>query len=302
MGSGSGVRRSRGVSLVFVVCPVPTQQRKDEKENFIMAQFLEYLEEINMAPFNGWNKKDFEAFLNIEDDHERMLRLRVKEKLNQYLKELKELLTQEKLFTELIQTVGNIKKDSDHAWGVLCKPPVGRKVHVPHFNWWINSDEFGMGIQIEGKTPSYETKAKISEDKEAFLDILKGLKGFDLVIREGEKRSDRPRDFQAFNRVKITIDDTTSIRDVEYVLDKMGKYNFFEIHLGKTFKRDEEIINKPDFLNKSIDIMKKMTRYYKYTTTSTRVKGRMGSDLKIEIDVVHKKVGPLSRTRMAQRA
>lgn len=68
---------------------------KEDQTRFLINQFLNYLETINVAPFNGWNKKDFEAFLNLEDDPKRELRIRVKKKLSQYLKELEALVKNE---------------------------------------------------------------------------------------------------------------------------------------------------------------------------------------------------------------
>ena len=68
---------------------------KEDQTRFLINQFLNYLETINVAPFNGWNKNDFEAFLNLEDDPKRELRIRVKKKLSQYLKELEALVKNE---------------------------------------------------------------------------------------------------------------------------------------------------------------------------------------------------------------
>ncbi len=140
---------------------------KDEKTQFLVNQFLEYLEAIGMAPFNRWNKSDFEAFLNIEDDSKKELRLRVKVKLNQFLYELKDLLKEENLFEHLEPTVGNIKQNDTAVWGVLCKQPHSKMVHVSHFNFWIDSDKFVMGIQIEGKNAASKMKRIITSNKES---------------------------------------------------------------------------------------------------------------------------------------
>jgi len=239
-------------------------EAKDEKTKFLVQQFLEYLEAINIAPFNGWKKQDFEAFLNIEDDASRELRLRVKEKLRQYLIELKELLKREKLFEDLKVDVGNIQKSSDKVWGVLCKPPIKHKVYKPHFNFWLNSDEFGLGVQIEGKSPANKMETIIKSHKEKFLKILKELESFDLIIRK-RVPTGRPRDYPGIDVVKIKLGEDITPVDTEYIIKKMNQYELFEIHCAKSFKRDEEILKNQNFLEENAKFMKQLQDYYNYS-------------------------------------
>ena len=250
---------------VYLCFKEQLEKTKDEKTKFIIQQFLEYIEAINMAPFNGWNKKDFEAFLNIEDDPKRELRLRVKEKLKQYLIELKELLNEEKLFEDLEPDVGNIKKDSTSVWGVICKPPIEKKVHKAHFNFWVNSDEFGMGIQIEGKSPANKMKKSIDFKRDSFLEILKKLEGFDLIIRKRVNPTGRPRGYYGIDVIKIKLGGDISLEDIEYLIKKLGQYKLFEIHCAKSFKRDEEILNNQSFMKKSMEFMKQLQDYYNFS-------------------------------------
>jgi len=235
------------------------------KAKFLIRQFLDYLESINMAPFTGWNKKDFEAFLNIEDDPERELRLRVKEKMNQYLKELKDILNKEKLFYDLEIHVGNVKKNSNHVWGVLCPPPIKDKVHTPHFNFVIDSNEFAIGVQIEGKYPSKKMENYINLEKEKFLEILGKLEKFELIIRKRINPTGRPRDYHGIDVIKIMMGKDSSMADVEYILKKMKEYRLFEIYCGRSFERDEKILCKEEFLKESAKIMKQLEEYYGFS-------------------------------------
>lgn len=246
---------------VYLCFKEQLEKTKDEKTKFIIQQFLEYLEAINMAPFSGWDKKDFEAFLNIEDDPKRKLRSRVKEKLRQYLIELKELPKEEKLFENLETDIGKIEKD--FIWGVLCKPPIKEKVHKPHFNFWVNSDEFGMGILIQGKSPADKMKKSINSEKDKFLKILKKLEGFDLIIRK--RVSTGGRKYSAIDVTKIKLGEDISIEDIEYLIKKMEQYPLFEIHCTKLFKRDEGILNDQTFLEISVDLMKQLQDYYNFS-------------------------------------
>ncbi len=232
--------------------------------SFIVKQFLEYLEMINMSPFTGWEKRDFEAFLYREEDPRKELRMRVKGKLQEYLNELSRELKDHSLYNKLKVDVGNLSKTSPHVWGVLCIPPIKRKVDVPHFNFLVTSDDFCMGVQIEGKKPSNKMKKHIEEDKEGFLEILKGLDGFELKLR---KRIEvRPRKFDSTDVVSIKLGDKdVTMSDVDYLINKMGEYDLFELNCGMSIKRDKEILHDESFLDKSVEFMIKLKDYYAFS-------------------------------------
>ncbi len=238
---------------------------QDEVSNFVINEFLEYLEAISMAPFTGWKKADFEAFLNIEDDPKRELRIRVKENFKQYLFELKELIGEVGLYGELVPSVGLIKKDSTSVWGVLCKPPVDEKVQKPHFNFWLNSDEFGLGIQIEGKGPARKMRGYIKSNTEKFIKILKKLREFNLIILKRVNPTGRPRGFHGVEVLKLRLGRDISNKDVEYIISKIDQYKLFIIHCGVSFKRNEDVLSRESFLRKSAQLMEKLSEYYSFS-------------------------------------
>lgn len=241
------------------------EQTRDGISKFIIKEFLEYLEAINMAPFTGWEKGDFEAFLNIDYDPKRELRIRVKEKFKQYLFELKELIGEVGLYGELVPNVGFIKKDSTSVWGVLCKPPVRNKVQKPHFNFWVNSDEFGLGIQIEGKHPAGKMRGYIKSNNETFMKILKKLEGFNLIILKRVNPTGRPRAFHGIEILKLRLGGDIYDEDVKYIISKVDHHKLFEIHCGLSFKRNEDILGRESFLRKSAGLMKKLSDYYSFS-------------------------------------
>lgn len=219
-----------------------------------------------MAPFYGWHKSHFEAFLNIEDDPKNELRTRVKENLRQYLMGLKEHLQKFSLFNDLEMKVGNLQKDdSRHCWGVLCSPPLDRIVHKPHFNFVINADEFVVGVQIEGKKPANEFKAKVKRDAQQFLEILRHLEGFDLTIRKRINQDNRPRNFIGLPVAQIALGDNVLQHDVEFLSKKMDQYRLFEVNCSKSFRRDDEFIRDSSFLNTSAEFMKQLEPYYEFS-------------------------------------
>lgn len=63
-------------------------ERKKESNHFILEQFLKYIESINMAPFNGFQKEDFDSFLNVEEDPKNEIRSIIKNKFKKYLEEI----------------------------------------------------------------------------------------------------------------------------------------------------------------------------------------------------------------------
>jgi hypothetical protein len=155
---------------------------KDLKTDFIVKQFLDYLEAINMSPFVGWKIEDFEPFLYGEDDSmgQKDNRTRVKKKLDEYLTELKDGLDKEELYADLKPKLGNL--DKEHVWGVLAKPDINQ-VDQTHFSFILNSELFSIGIQIEGARPSKETYEKIKLKKNLFYEILRRLENYNFVIR-----------------------------------------------------------------------------------------------------------------------
>lgn len=271
-GDKSVVQRIKKANLRFIswkevyLCfKEQLEKTKDEKSKFIIQEFLEYLEATNMAPFNGWNKKDFEAFLNIEDDPRKELRSRVKEKLKQYLLELQRLLKKEPLFEDLEPDVGNIAQDTLQVWGVLCKPPLETKIQRPHFHFIISSNEFFMGVTTEGKIPARNLRNRINCERDRFLKILRKLRGgYYLTIQERVKV--RPRYYDYSNVAEIYLRKDIALEDIDYIIKKTGQYKLFAIGCGTRWHRDYdyETLNKESFLEESVKWVKSLQDYYEF--------------------------------------
>ncbi|MDI6760043.1 MAG: hypothetical protein QMD05_04390 [Candidatus Brocadiaceae bacterium] len=249
---------------VYMCFKEQLEKARDEKTQFIIQAFLEYLEAINMAPFNGWDKKDFEAFLNIEDDPRKELRLRVKEKLKQYLVELQRLLKKEPLFEDLELDVGNIAQDDLEVWGVLCNPPLKEKIQRSHLNFSISSNGFFMGVTTEGKIPATNLRNRINCERGRFLKILRKLGGYYLIIQEREKV--QPRYYNYLNVAEICLRKDITPEDIDYIFKKTGQYELFAIKCGTRWKRDyyDETLNKASFLEDSVKWMKSLQDYYEF--------------------------------------
>ncbi|MCK4642302.1 hypothetical protein KAU32_01570 [bacterium] len=235
---------------------------KDVQTRFVLTEFLEYLEVINMAPFTGWQKKDFEAFLFIENDPNNELRLRVKEKFRLYIEELNSLLKEKNIINTLEPYVGKLGGKDVDVWGSVSEPPVNKKVHKPHFSAWINSYEFEIGVQIEGKTPANKMKQYIGENKSEFLRILRRLEGFKIELNERVEIQPQVHNFRFV--AKIQAGKHCTENDVNYLLEKMNQYNLFAFHIGKSFSMDDEKIQSQKFLKTSMRIIKQLMDYYNF--------------------------------------
>lgn len=235
-----------------------------DQTKFVLAQFLEYLEAINMSPFNGWDRKDFEAFLYIEDDPQEENRIRVKKKLEGYLKELKEILNKEKLYVDL-EIGGKGGKlgrlDREHIWGVLAKPDI-KPINQPHFSFILNSDFFSIGIQIEGTKPSKKIYQKIKSKENVLYNILTELEGYNFIVRN--RYNIRVQLWDSYEVANIRLGKEAKENDLEYLTKKIGQYDRVELRCVKIFKRDAKEIKDKSFLEASKNIMRELKDFYSF--------------------------------------
>jgi hypothetical protein len=231
---------------------------------FVIREFVAYLEAINMAPFYGWHKYHFEAFLSVKDDPRTELRTVVKENLRHYLEELREHLQKSSLLVELKETVGNLQKETCECWGVLCVPPLESKVHKPHFNFVISADEFVLGVQIEGKKAADPFKATAEREPQRLLELLANLEGFHLTIRKRIRKGTRK--FIGIPVARISLGKDIRRHDIEFLLKKMDQYELFEVNCSKYFKRDDERMRDASFVGQSVDVLKQLEPFYRFST------------------------------------
>ncbi len=248
---------------IYLFFKTRLRRLKNPKDKFVVEQFMEYLEAINMTPFTGWQKRDFEAFLNIEDDPKKELRLRVKKKLNRYITDLRQQLQNDGAYTHLEADIGNIHQKDKHTWGVLCAHPKNRKIDKPHFTFELHPHEFRIEVNIEGIRPAKRMKRLIESDRDKFLSILKKLKGFNLYITK--RFQIRVRKWDDTIKFRLSLGKDISSEDVEYILHKLGQYDYFRIICGKTFKTDDPLLGDDSFLQKSVGYMKQLHDFYLFS-------------------------------------
>jgi hypothetical protein len=210
--------------------------------HFLIRQFIEYMEELNMAPFNGWSNRDFEAFLTTENENLKVAedeRKRVKEKLNQFLNDTKEKIEKKYTFYKGCELkIGNL--DQEHVWGAIrfSEESLIDQIHISII---MNAYNLSVGIQIEGKKPTNKAIKKIKNDKEKFLKLLKKLDNFIYIIRE--RFNIQVQKFDSRIVAQIVIDSKIGADDVEYIIKKMDQYKLVELRIARIYDK-HEVINK----------------------------------------------------------
>lgn len=225
---------------------------KDTITNFLSNQFIEYMEELNMIPFRGWNNRDFESFLNTENENVMVAedeRKRVKEKLDQFLNESKEKIDQELNFYKGCRLyMGNLYKE--HVWGAI-KFNDGPLINQIHVSVILNAYNLSIGIQIEGNKPTQAAIEKVKNNKEKFFKILKKLKDFKYVIR---KRYQIQAAIWDSNVVaEITIGTETSYDDLEYIIKKMQQYKYVELRIARIYSKQDVIGKGKKFIEECVN-------------------------------------------------
>ncbi|MCH7722669.1 MAG: hypothetical protein IIC76_04905 [Bacteroidetes bacterium] len=234
-------------------------------ENLIVQQFVKYLESINMAPFNGFQKEDFDAFLNIEDDPQKELRNIVKNKLILYMEELRRELKNIKSFKGLVHSVGNLNKDSKVVWGMICKPPVESKVHQPQFQFTLNRNRFQIGVMLEGINPAKKLRKNIKNDLGGFYKILRKLDGFILEIHHKVNIDNLPKKFRHYPVATLRLGKEINKEDIGFILSKASQYKLFMFYCYKVVPRDDKHLNSRKFIHHSIKILNKIKPFYEFS-------------------------------------
>lgn len=238
---------------------------KDSQSLFLIKQFLEYLEIISMAPFTGWSKKDFEAFLFGELDPKLQLRTRVKEKLLIFISELYKELSSQNLLPGHDLKVGHLKNYFAGTWGVISIPPLEKIIHTAHFNFELNADSFSFGIQIEGKIPTRQFFHKISSQKRTAEILLRELSGFKLIISKRKEVGIKRWIHESV--AEIELGDNITPHDIDFIINKSHHYPFFVYRIAKYYRRDDSILDNENFLTESVSQVKRLIKIYEFART-----------------------------------
>lgn len=225
---------------------------KNSISHFLIWQFIDFMEELNMTPFRGWANRDFEAFLVTENENQKIAndqRKRVKEKLGQFLNETKGLIDQKFDFYEDCSLyIGNL--DKEHVWGAI-KFSDDSLINQIHISVIFNAYNLSIGIQIEGKKPTTKAIKIIKNNKGKFLEILKKLTHYNFVIRKRFQIQVSKWDSTVV--AQIALEPKITNDDLEYIVKKMEQYKYVELRIAKIYDKHEVINKGQKFIEECVD-------------------------------------------------
>jgi hypothetical protein len=199
------------------------------------------MEELNMVPFNGWNDRDFEAFLSAENENLRFAedqRKRVKDKLEQFLNDTKtEIEKKCDFYSGCKLHIGNL--DKNHAWASI-KFNDGKLIDQTHISVIISPGNLSIGIQIEGNTPTKVAIKNIKNNREKFQIILKKLVNFHYVIRR--RYQIQASIWDSAIVAQILLGNEITHYDIEYIVNKMEQFKYVEIRIARIY--DKHVVSK----------------------------------------------------------
>jgi len=225
---------------------------KETVTSFLSRQFIDYMEELNMIPFRGWNNRDFESFLLMENENLRVAedeRKRVKEKHEQFLIELKEKISQRiDLYKVCELHMGNL--DKEHVWGAI-KFNEGSLINQIHISVILNAYNLSIGIQIEGHNPSQAAIKRIKNNKKKFHDILRKLIDYKYVIRK--RFNIQAAIWHSVVVAEIAVGPEITSDDIEYINKKMEQYKYVELRIARIYSKHEVINGGQKFIDDCVD-------------------------------------------------
>lgn len=247
---------------IYLIFSEYLKNRKKVEDNLILIQFLNYMENIGMAPFNGFTKEDFDSFLYIEDDPKKEIRSIVKQKLKKYLDAIQEEIKSIPSYKGLKVEVGNLHQDSHSIWGTLSDKTKS-KVQVPHFNFVLDRNTFSIGFIIEGKAPAKRFYKYVKAKPETLLELLRKLPEFHYEI---EKRIFREiRIYDSIRVASVKCGEDIKFDDVVFIQKKFDQYPLVLTWCRIIFERDDNRLNSKNFIETSIKYLNLLRPLYEFS-------------------------------------
>jgi hypothetical protein len=242
----------------------------DPIEHFLVNQFIEYLEVNGMSPFDGFAEKDFRFCLQPDNDYKPI----IKGKINELGDKIREKLRADISVSFIDSHVGIIKKQDAGAirianvWYVLRKITNGKPFTQCNFEVGINSDGVFLGIVIrEGTRQDKKAIGKLyrilTQNPENLQNVFKALNnevtGIELDIFKRQRGPDDGRgplpgtDFW-LSKAVLPLDPIDQ-HFIDYFLDLLENNHLPGIHLGKTFRKNDPLLKKPEeLIDKGMEI------------------------------------------------
>jgi hypothetical protein len=238
--------------------------KSDNKiDSFLVSQLIEYLEDNNMAEFNGWKQKDFDAFLFIEEDDDASNRKVVKKKFESFINKLLIELSKNGKFENMYPGIKTaINADTRYIWGNF----VGKnKRNIDSAHLWlsISSDGILIGLNIEGAKPTRKFIEELNKNDKIFTKICKDLEGFTFSFRERKKI--QVRNYKSIKQAEFRLGEKFDLIETKYIKSKSKKFDLIEININKTFKRDNKLLSDISFIEDCAKELDRLIDIYNFS-------------------------------------
>ena len=240
----------------------------DKVSEFLVNEFLNYLEDNNMTEFNIWKQKDFTAFLFVEEDKDKERRRNIKRKFSSFMEKIHVQILKEGLYQNTkVNMQKKIEEDTYYIWGNFVEKKIEKSINIAHFLLKISAIGISIGINIEGAEPTRKLKKKLDRESSKFTEICQQpeLDGYSLILWKRWKRKNYVRVYDNKELAEIQLGKNYNETDTQYIMSKISQipqHEFFEINIEKLINRDAEILKSSAFEDVCINELKTLQEIY----------------------------------------
>jgi hypothetical protein len=145
-------------------------------------------------------------------------------------------------------------------WGYLLEEK--NQAQYTHFNFSIHSDEFTVGIVSETKRPITKIIQNISDDKEGFLKILKGIEGATFRLWK-RTPTGLPRQFD-WEIVISFQTDYANASIVDFVLGKLNSLKYTALRLYFSYWAGQEDVQSAKLIDEVANDIEILEPFYSF--------------------------------------
>ncbi|MCX6997598.1 MAG: hypothetical protein NTV49_11045 [Kiritimatiellaeota bacterium] len=237
------------------------QKNLNERDQWLVGQFIQFLEWSGMAGFTGFKKELFDYFRNPGDEDERKW---VRESMTAFGERVSAKI---KDLGYPKYDVGNLHRQDEHCWVAFGKQDYRNQAHQTVA---VNSNGIDVFVNVELKPATDELKAKIDKNPDGFKMCMLKLAPFTVILEE--RKQNRASLYDYYPVASISFDDSVDvgIRDLGFgylsaVLAKLPQpyLPYFKLVrtiprkdiLGERFQKDsgDALIDKIVEIMRSLD-------------------------------------------------
>ncbi|MCD4684098.1 MAG: hypothetical protein K8R86_12510 [Bacteroidales bacterium] len=233
----------------------------DRVSEFLINEFLNYLEDNNMTEFNIWKQKDFNAFLFIEEDKDKERRRNVKGKFSSFMEKIHGQILKDGFYPNTkINMQTKIEENTFYIWGNFVEKGIKNSINIAHFLLRISALGISLGINIEGVIPTRRFEKKLDGASSEFTEICNQLDGYSLILSKRWQKQVQIYDNKEL--AEIHLGKNYNETDTQYLISKISQHDLFEINIEKLINRDAEILKSSVFEEECINELKTLRKIY----------------------------------------